>query len=489
MTRKSELPHPAPRVCALVSFLFVILPSGVIDLPNREPPSEAPVARWVMGCYGLANLPISIVLLPIALYIPTFYSRDLGLSLTAVGVLLTLSRLTDVLTDPVIGVLSDRWRTRFGRRKPWILVGTPLMMVSLWMLFVPPLEVTTLHLFVWISLLYLAYTLVDLPYHAWGAELSPDYRERSRVTGWREGFGYVGLIAALAIPLYVAFGLEMPGPRNALFGIAVAVVVALPLMVAPLLLFVREPDLPRLERRQLTWAQGLRVVWRNGPFRRVVLCFLFFVGAISMTASLSFFFVQHVMEEPFERYAVFVLAYYLSSTAAIPIWLRISDRLGKHRTVVLGIAWLSFWSAWIPLLGPGDYGLFFFLMVMKGSSVGALYFLPASMAADIVDLDTLRSGEQRTGLYFSIWGMVLKGAAALGVLCSTTAAAWFGFDPAIDTNTDTAKLAVACLYSVVPAGLALIAVPLLWRYPLTEARQRRLRERIARRNMQRSSVS
>ena len=458
--------------------------TALTEAPQEPTPPERPLSRRIMGIYGLANLPTSIVGLPIALYIPTFYSRDLGLSLAAVGLLLTLSRLTDVLTDPAIGILSDRWQTRFGRRKPWIFVGTPLMMLSLWMLFVPPPDVTMLHLFVWISALYLAFTLVDLPYRAWGAELSKNYRERSRVTGWREAFGYVGLIAALSIPLYMAFGLEMPGPRNALYGIAVAVMVTLPLLMIPMLAFVPEPAPERIERSPITTRQGLRVVWRNGPFRRVVICFAFFVCAISMTASLSFFFVQHVMEEPFDRYAVFVLVYYLSSTAAIPIWLKISDRIGKHKTVVLGIVWLSLWSAPIPLLGPGDYWIFFGLMILKGSSIGSLVFLPASMAADIVDLDTLR-----TGLYFSIWGMVNKGAAALGVLAATTLAALFGFEPALDTNTPGAKLAVACLYSLIPAGLALVAVPLLWRYPLTEARQRRMRERIGRRNQKRGATT
>jgi Na+/melibiose symporter-like transporter len=441
-----------------------------------------------MGLYGVANLPTSIVGLPIAIYIPAFYSGDLGISLTAIGALLALSRLTDVFTDPAIGMLSDRWHTRFGRRKPWILLGTPLMMLSLWMLFVPPPEVTRLHLFGWISALYLAFTLVDLPYRAWGAELSPDYRERSRVTGWREAFGYVGLITSLSIPLLMVALFDLSGPRNALYGIAVVVVVALPVLMTPLLGLVQEPPPERIERSPLTTWQGLRVVWKNGPFRRLVICLTFFAGAISMTASLSFFFVRHVMEEPFDRYAIFVLVYYLSSTAAIPIWMRISDRLGKHKTVVLGIAWLSLWSAPIPLLGPGQYWVFFFLMIMKGSSIGSLVFLPSSMAADIVDLDTLRTGEQRTGLYFSIWGMVNKGAAALGVWLALTGVAWFSFDPAIEANTAEAKLAVACLYSLIPAGLALIALPLLWRYPLDERRQRRMRDRIARRDSKREDA-
>ncbi len=432
----------------------------------------------MIGLYGVANLPTSIVGLPIALYIPTFYSRDLGLSLAFVGVIIALSRLTDVFTDPMIGILSDKWKTRFGRRKPWMFVGTPLMMVSLWMLFVPPRDVSTLYLFVWISLLYLSFTLVDLPYKAWGAELSTDYRERSQVTGWRESFGYLGLISSLVIPLVMAYVLELTGPRNALYGIAVAVVVTLPILIAPALLAVKEPPPDRLDRPPVTLWQGLAIVWANKSFIRLVVCLVFFATAISMTASLSFFFVQHVMEEPFDRYAMFVLVYYLSSTAAIPIWLRISYRLGKHRTVVLGLIWLSIWSAPIPLLGPGDFGIFFFLMIMKGSSIGSLIFLPASMAADIVDIDTLESGEQRTGLYFSLWGMVTKGAGALGVLIATNVVVWFGFDPAIDANTPTAKLAVACLYSLIPAGIALIALPLLWRYPLTEERQKELRARI-----------
>ena len=444
----------------------------------RTAKPRRPLQRWMIGLYGVANLPTSIVGLPIALYIPTFYSRDLGLSLAFVGVIIALSRLTDVFTDPMIGILSDKWKTRFGRRKPWMFVGTPLMMVSLWMLFVPPRDVSTLYLFVWISLLYLSFTLVDLPYKAWGAELSTDYRERSQVTGWRESFGYLGLISSLVIPLVMAYVLELTGPRNALYGIAVAVVVTLPILIAPALLAVKEPPPDQLDRPPVTLWQGLAIVWANKSFIRLVVCLVFFATAISMTASLSFFFVQHVMEEPFDRYAMFVLVYYLSSTAAIPIWLRISYRLGKHRTVVLGLIWLSIWSAPIPLLGPGDFGIFFFLMIMKGSSIGSLIFLPASMAADIVDIDTLESGEQRTGLYFSLWGMVTKGAGALGVLIATNVVVWFGFDPGIDANTPTAKLAVACLYSLIPAGIALIALPLLWRYPLTEERQKELRARI-----------
>lgn len=460
------------------------------------------VGRGRLALYGIVNLPTSTVGLPIALYIPAFYSQSLGLSLAVVGTLIAVSRLTDVVTDPAIGIASDRWRTHFGRRKPWMVLGMPLKVLSLWMLFVPNSafavwlwglmggeSVSNLYLFVWISLLYLGFTLVDLPYRAWGAELSLDYDERSKVTGWREAFGYGGTLMALFVPLIMSLGLDRPGPDNALLGIAVVVVIAMPLLALPALAFVRELPPRTAPVARVPWKRGLKIVWANGPYRRLVISFMFLVIAVSMTASLSFFFVGSVMEETFDRYAIFILAYYVSSSAAIPIWLAISRRLGKHRTVVLGILWLSLWSAFIPLLGPGQYWLFFLIMMLKGSAVGSLIFLPASMAADVVDLDTLRTGEQRTGLYFSLWGMVNKAAIALGVFLATNGVAWFGFDPSSTENTAIAKLAVACLYSVIPALLACVALPLLWKYPLTRERQERMRAYIARRDLRRASSS
>lgn len=459
-----------------------------------EAPERVKVGRWRLALYGAVNLPTSVVGLPIALYVPAFYSENLGLTLAAVGALIALSRLTDVVTDPMIGILSDRWRTRFGRRKPWMACGTPVKVLALWMLFVPDSDfakavwsalggsgVSNVYLFVWISALYLGFTLVDLPYRAWGAELSTDYDERSRVTGWREAFGYGGTLMALTIPLAVAYVYDMPGANNALFAVALAVLILMPTLTVPALALVPEPGYQPATAR-VSWAHGLRIVWSNGPFRRLVACFAFFVCAVSMTASMSFFFVRRVMEEPFERYAFFVLAYYLSSAFAIPAWFAISRRLGKHRTVVLGIGWLSLWSACIPLLGPGDFWLFFVVMILKGSAIGSLVFLPTSMAADIVDLDTARTREQRTGLYFSLWGMVNKGATALGVFVATAGVALFGFDPASDANSDTAKLALACMYSVIPAALACVALPLLWSYPLTRERQQRMRGFIERRD-------
>jgi Na+/melibiose symporter-like transporter len=467
-------------------------------MQQRQQADARQVSNGALHLYSLPNLALSIVHLPTAVYVTGFYSQNLGLSLGAIGLVILLSRITDVFTDPVVGILSDRWRTRWGRRKPWVVAGIPLMVVTVWLLFVPPQAVFEAgqtwglaYLAAILILYYLSNTFIDLPYKAWGADLSTNYRERSLVTGYRESYGFVGLILVLAIPVVMT----MYGATKLadwVYAIAVAVAISLPLLFLPALMRVGEPAVEAKPRPEITWARGLCIIWRNGPFMRLAYVALLLITTTSMTAALSLLFVTHAMGQP-KFFPVFVMFYYLASIAGIPVWLAISKRLGKHKATAMAIFWLSLWSAPIPFVGADQFWLFFALMMLKGSAVGALYFIPASMAADVIDIDTLRTGEQRTGLYFSIWGMVLKGAAGIGTALATLGAGYFGFDPtcaspalpkdgATCTNTADAIFALANFYSIIPAIVALAAVPLLWRYPVTEERQKRLRAQIARRN-------
>lgn len=456
------------------------------------------VSTTALHLYSLPNLAISIVHLPTAVYVTGFYSQNLGLSLGAVGLIILLSRITDVFTDPVVGILSDRSRSPWGRRKPWIAAGIPLMVITVWLLFVPPAAVFEagqtwglVYLATVLILYYLSNTFVDLPYKAWGADLSPNYRERSLVTGYRESYGFVGLILVLAIPVVMTMQ-GFSKLSDWVFGVAVATAVSLPLLFVPALWRVDEKPAGSKARPEITWRRGLRIIWRNGPFMRLVWVGLLLITTTSMTAALSLLFVTHAMGQP-KFFPVFVMFYYLASTAGVPIWLAISKRLGKHKATAMAIFWLTLWSVPIPFLAADQFWLFFTLMMLKGSAVGALYFIPASMAADVIDIDTLRTGEQRTGLYFSIWGMVLKGAAGIGTALATAGAGYFGFDPtcaspslaregAACMNSEASITALAAFYSIIPALVALISVPLLWRYPVTEDRQRRLRAQIARRD-------
>ncbi len=133
------------------------------------------LSRWQLFAYGQLVVPMAVIGLPLAIYIPPFYSGTLGLNLGAVSYILMLARLSDVVTDPFSGRWSDRTHTRWGRRRPWVAIGVAVMMASSLMLFIPPAYVTNLYLLGWIAAIYLGYTLIEIPYGAWGAEISEDY--------------------------------------------------------------------------------------------------------------------------------------------------------------------------------------------------------------------------------------------------------------------------------------------------------------------------
>jgi Na+/melibiose symporter-like transporter len=385
------------------------------------------------------------------------------------------------------------------------------------MLFVPPSDPSLWYFGFWIVLLYLAFTLVDLPYFAWGAELSPIYDERTHITGRREQFHFAGTISFNLLPLTAAlliyfstvetssigsmaanFSAEFQEIMKARAGhidvilrwIANFVMIAIPVTVFLALYFVPEPEQIVIPRRKATFFASLRVVKRNGPFIRLMVCYTVSTFGAAMTAALSYFFVKHVVQVG-ELYPIYLLVYYLSSVAGLPIWMKIAKRLGKHRTFIISILWFAFWASWIPFIPAGEFGLFLVIMCFKGSSVGAILALPASMAADAVDIDSARTGEQRAGLYFSVWGLLKKGAYAAGSAVALIMVAFFGFDPTADANlggtsagnSDGSLMWLAVMYSIVPAGLKFIALPFIWHYPLTEERQRKIRERIERRGV------
>lgn len=473
------------------------------------------LGTWRVSIYASMYLPISVALLPVGVYVQPHYA-ELGISLIAMAAIIFAARLSDVVTDPLIGVLSDRWRTPIGRRKPWIIVGTPLLMLSMYMLFVPPEQPTLFYFGFWVIMIYLAFTIVQLPYFAWGAELTTDYHERTRITGQREQFHYFGVVIATALPLVagalIYLGLEgkslgslienpseelgsvmaarAGNPGTILVWLAFFVMAVLPLTVLMGVLFVKEPAQVVIPRRKASFFASLKVIRRNGPFMRLIICYTVSAIGGAMTGGLSFFFVKHVINAG-EWYSVYLLVYYTASVVGLFGWMALARRIGKHRGFIVVVIWYSIWAAFIPFVPEGWFGVFLFIMVMKGCTEGAMLAIPAAMAADAIDIDSARTGEQRAGLYFSVWGMLLKGGVAFGGALSLFIVGMFGFDamadPALartpDGNSSTSLIVLTLCYSIIPALIKFVALPFIWNYPLTEKRQARIRQRIERRGV------
>ncbi|MFT5561636.1 MAG: GPH family glycoside/pentoside/hexuronide:cation symporter, partial [Litorivivens sp.] len=159
-----------------------------------------PLKKKTLFYYGLTDLPVSMAMFPVLVFIPKFYSGDLGVSLGIMATILLLVRVSDVFTDPFFGYITDRYPTPWGRRRFWIALSTPLMMLAIYQLFLPPEGAGAWHLGIWMFVLSIATTMMIIPYYAWAAELSPDYNERSKITGVRSMMGVVGSLSAQLAP-------------------------------------------------------------------------------------------------------------------------------------------------------------------------------------------------------------------------------------------------------------------------------------------------
>ncbi|HSG88536.1 MAG TPA: MFS transporter [Pseudomonadales bacterium] len=461
------------------------------------------------------GLPLAVIGYPLSIWIPAHYAGELGLPLATVGTILMLARLSDVVTDPLIGELSDRTRTRIGRRRPFLLLGAPLMMLGAWWLFVPPEGAGIAYFLTWLTLFFLGSTMIQLPHAAWGAELSPDYHQRSRVTAGREVYVLAGLMLAAAVPMVVEVmadrgtglygvllhglatvlawvpGLGATAPAETasmsraaltgpvLEGLAVTVVVLLPICAMAVAFGVREPAWKT--QRRVPLREGLQLLKRNGPMQRILLIMLLVYFGEAFRNAVSLFFIRDIVGIGSIGSAYFL--YFVAGILAIPFWLSLGRRIGKHRAFMCTLITVGCVSAANFLLEYGDYQAFFALFIIKGFCFGGLQFLPAAMLADVVDVDSMRSGNQRAGAYFALSGMTAKLAIAFGTGASLNVVGLLGFDAAggIAGSTEIGVLALRIVYTMGPVLFFGSALWLIWSYPLTPARHARMRARMARR--------
>jgi len=430
--------------------------------------------RSTLFYYSLTDLPIAMSLFPVAVFIPRFYASDMGVSLAMVGTIMFVVRVFDVVTDPLMGYISDHTRSRFGRRKPWILLATPIMMLSIYMLFMPPEGAGGLHMLVWSMALSIAITMMLIPYYAWGAELSTDYHERSRVTGGRAMAGVLGSLTAQLIPAAALLLFGLGGSSVVLQLVGTTMLVLMPICV--LLTLARTPEPDSYRQTTVPVMQGLKLMWRNGPFKRLVLAFMIGSLGLNITTPLYLFFIADVLGA--EDKAIYMLTFfYLSSFAAVPFWVWLAGRIGKHRAYLIAFFLLALAHPFYLLLGAGDFWWMLPITLATGfASGGFSATLPNSMKADVIDLDALESGENRAALFFSAWSFAQKATSSLGAAIALFGLALVGFDAAPGASNGSDELfGLRFLFSTFPSLFFLTGAAIVWNYPITEARHAEIR--------------
>jgi Na+/melibiose symporter-like transporter len=439
-------------------------------------PKDRIKASWLLA-YSLPGLPIAALGLPLAVHLPNFYAVEVGLGYAAVGWIFGAARFFDVFLDPVMGVVSDGVRTPWGRRRIWMVLSIPIMILASVLVFMPSPGVSSTFVVASIVFLYVGWTMLTISHLALGGELSSDYHERSRVTGAREAALLVGVITVLLLPVFIQ---AQGGDRFAqISSMGWFIIVTLPISVAILAFVIKERDAP--PAAHLPIRQAIAAIGRNVPLRYVLFCDLISGISGGIVATLFIAMVAVGLGLP-KQANMLLLIYFTMGMLFIPPMIRLSKRFGKHQTLALSCL---FNAAVLPLaflIPKGDFWLSAALFVLLGANMSVGPFLYRAIMADVADQDHVDTGRPRAGVFFSLLALTNKLGYSSAIVFSFEFLDWIGFQEK-GVNSDETVLQMMMFY-IIPATIVNIVVTVvMWRFPLDEAKQSELRRLIEERSV------
>lgn len=450
---------------------------------RSTPMSHRPLTPSTLFAFASPAAPISALGLPLIVYLPPFYADDMGIGLSLVGTVFMITRFWDVVTDPLLGVLSDRYRSRYGRRRPWIVASVPIVLVAVWKVFMPQPPISWLYLLGWMIFLYVGWTLLTISHMSWGAELTPDYDERSRVQAAREIALLLGVVLVLALPAALEQVDSTSTKADRMAAMGWFIVVCLPATVAWAVTRVEERDAP--PSPSLGWRRAVEIVAGNQALR-IVLIMDALSGVAGGIISALFLFLADDYLHLESLSSFLLLVYFISGVVFIAPMVRLSYWLGKHRTLACSSIFTVATMPMIFLIPPGEFAPAIGFCALVGINLGVGPFLFRSIMADVADQDRVDSGAQRTGLYYSLLTMTNKVGYAVSIGIVYPILDWIGYTPGAE-NTPEAVQGLAYMFVWPPLTLFAIVAWLMWNFPIDRERQEELRRQIERQEQARRS--
>ncbi len=435
------------------------------------------IPTWQLIVFAGPAVPMAAMGLPISVYLPQFYAEQMGLGLAVVGTVFMVARLWDVITDPMMGVISDKFPSRWGRRRHWIVGSVPIILVSGVMLYMPSAPSSGLYLFGWMFILYIGYTMAQLNHLAWGAELHEDYDQRSRIMGFLQGAAIFGVPVVLLIPVLIEqFGTDdVAADRVAAMGWFL--IVLLPITVAASVWKV--PEIKALSvKQELPLRDAIRPLLTNRPLQRVIASD--FLSGFSGAALGSMFLFQVIYVLQIDAPSILLLIYFFAGLGFVPVVVKLSYRLGKHQALIAAALFNALMVPTLFLIPPGNFYVAAAIFTFLGVNVGSVTILYRSILADVADIDELETGHRRTGLFYALMTLTSKtgGAIAVGVVFWTLSL--IGFVPG-EENTEAAILGLSIVFVATPMICNFGVAAIMWGFPLNKDMQEDVRRQLAER--------
>lgn len=446
---------------------------------NTSPNSPLPLRTKLLFSTGDLSTSIPLAIL---MFFQLYFLTDVaGLRPDYAGWAIGASRLWDAVNDPLFGLLSDRIRTRWGRRRVLLLFGSvPLGFFFTLMWIVPALDQ------VWLAMYYAmtfmlfdtAFTVVHVGYNALTPELTSDYDERSSLNGYRMVFSIFGTLSAIILATVLGWSISDARLLYLILGVGLGIIAIIP----PLIVFRVTHERPAGELpRPLALSEALKQTLGNQPFRMVMGLYLLSWTTASIIAAVLVYFANYYLRVP-EQANYFVLTAQFSAILFIPVIVRISQRLDKRRAFMLGsLTWVAILLG-ISILRADQVGLAYLLAALAGFGIATAYVVPWSMVPDVVEYDQVRSGQRREGSYYAFASFFQKLATGAALWGMGQALAFTGYitplpsDP-LPIQPEAAVTAIRVFAGPIPAVLLFLAVLFAWKYPITrESHQATLQE-------------
>ena len=422
--------------------------------------------------------------------------QDLGFSGAQWGLLFFLPRIFDSITDPIMGFISDNTRSKWGRRRQYVFIGAIIMGISfaiMWQLYrANSVEYNFYYFLLWSFVFYLGLTIFSVPYVAMGYEMSNDFHERTNIMAIAQWIGQWAWVIApwFWVIMYDPSWFESADVATRTLGVLVAIVCMIFAMVPAI--FIKSKSTVNEDYAPLTFSNiggslseifdGFIQAFSSKPFRKLCIATFFIFNAFNTIASFSFFIiVYHLFKGDAGAAGIWPTLFgsigaLITTFLVIPTVAKMSKMIGKKRAFILsqGISIFGYILLWF-LFIPGKPYMFLFALPFFSFGIGGLFTLMMSMTADVIDLDELKTGKRREGIFGAIyWWMVKFGFAIAGGLSGAIMAS-VGFEANPETFTQTSVDGLRMFFSGFPVLGTLIAMFVMRDYGVSEERAREIR--------------